>query len=285
MESSDSEFTKFTAPAFCRPIVRVCLATSKNLLLMLKDAKTRIFFPCTCDLVSQEMMQRHFFPILHHLSPVILATATVVAFALLRNSRFNCHFYTQPAQKSALKWWLWPFTTSCTKDYQGHSLVQTSFTELPNNAVSRDVKLVPPPGTESDVWPTMPSREQGGYQFYILHLREKVHWSPVAWIGHVRHGVLHPVRLVIQVSAGFGILHAIVSYLNRCTPQSISFKTTKMAQKVDQLLNIFNGFADVINTSHALCLSVCLSHTYTKQHTHTNTHTHTMNVQQHAQTQ
>ena len=95
MESSDSEFTKFTAPAFCRPIVRVCLATSKNLLLMLKDAKTRIFFPCTCDLVSQEMMQRHFFPILHHLSPVILAKAQVVAYVLFCNSRFSCHCYTQ----------------------------------------------------------------------------------------------------------------------------------------------------------------------------------------------
>ena len=28
---------------------------------------------------------------------------------------------------------LWPLATSCTKDYKGHSLVQTSFTELPNS--------------------------------------------------------------------------------------------------------------------------------------------------------
>ena len=208
-------------------------------------------------------MQRHFFPILHHLFPVILAMATVVAFALLCNSRFNCHFHTQPAQKSALKWWLWPFTTSCTKDYQGHSLVQTSFTELPNNAVLRDVKLVSP---QDWSWCLANNAKQRAEELSILHLREEVLWSPVVWIRHVRHGVLHPVRLVIEVSTGFGILHANVSYLNRCTPQSISFRTTKMAQKVDQLLNTFNGFADVINTSHAflsVTLSLSLSHTHT----------------------
>ena len=30
---------------------------------------------------------------------------------------------------------LWPLMTSCAKDYKGHSLVQTSFTELPNSLV------------------------------------------------------------------------------------------------------------------------------------------------------
>ena len=48
------------------------------------------------------------FSTLHPLSPVIFATATVVAFVLLRNSRFNFHCYTQreatPTQKSARKW-------------------------------------------------------------------------------------------------------------------------------------------------------------------------------------
>ena len=45
------------------------------------------------------------FPILHHLSTVILANATVVAFVQLRNCRFNFHRCTlreaTPAQKSA----------------------------------------------------------------------------------------------------------------------------------------------------------------------------------------
>ena len=49
-----------------------------------------------------------FFPTLHPLFPVIFATASVVAFVLLCNSRFNFHCYTQretmPAQKSAWKW-------------------------------------------------------------------------------------------------------------------------------------------------------------------------------------
>ena len=44
---------------------------------------------------------------LHPLSPVNFATATVVAFVLLRNSGFNFHCYTQreatPPQKSARK--------------------------------------------------------------------------------------------------------------------------------------------------------------------------------------
>ena len=56
------------------------------------DTKTPLFFsPCSIP-----------FP------PVIFATATVVAFVLLCNSRFNFHCYTQheatPIQKSARKW-------------------------------------------------------------------------------------------------------------------------------------------------------------------------------------
>ena len=46
--------------------------------------------------------------VFHPLSLVIFATTTVVAFVLLRNSRFNFHCYTQheanPTQKSARKW-------------------------------------------------------------------------------------------------------------------------------------------------------------------------------------
>ena len=48
-----------------------------------------------------------FFPTLHPLSKIIFATATVLAFVLLRYSRFNFHCYTQreatPTQKSARK--------------------------------------------------------------------------------------------------------------------------------------------------------------------------------------
>ena len=67
------------------------------------------FFPWTHHLlVSQKLMQRHFFSTLHPLSRVIFATATVVAFVLLHNSRFNFRCCPQrgatPTQKLAWKW-------------------------------------------------------------------------------------------------------------------------------------------------------------------------------------
>ena len=59
-------------------------------------------------LSAKKRCKNTFFPTLHPLSPVIFATATVVAFLLLHNSRFNFHCYTQretmPTQKSAWKW-------------------------------------------------------------------------------------------------------------------------------------------------------------------------------------
>ena len=91
-----------------RPVVIMCLAISNNLLLVLQDAPKRIFFLRTRDLlVSQKTTQRHFFPTLHPFSTVVFATATVLAFVLFRDSRFNFHCYTQreatPTQKSARK--------------------------------------------------------------------------------------------------------------------------------------------------------------------------------------
>ena len=65
-------------------------------------------FPRTCDLLVSKNWHRHFYSTLHPLSLVIFATATVLAFVLLRNSRFNFHCYTQheatPTQKLARKW-------------------------------------------------------------------------------------------------------------------------------------------------------------------------------------
>ena len=64
------------------------------------------FIPQNRDLlVSQKTTERHLFPTLHPISPVISATATVVAFVRLRNSRFSFNCYTQreatPTPKSA----------------------------------------------------------------------------------------------------------------------------------------------------------------------------------------
>ena len=92
---------------FWRPIVRMCLATNSNLLLLLCASK-HIFSTNSWSLVSQKMMQRHFFPTIRPLSPVFFAIGTMVAFLLLHNSRFKFHCYTQheatSTQKLAWKW-------------------------------------------------------------------------------------------------------------------------------------------------------------------------------------
>ena len=49
-----------------------------------------------------------------------------MAFLLLRNSTFNASSEIGPEVTLRL------LVTSCAKDYKGHSLVQTSFTEPPN---------------------------------------------------------------------------------------------------------------------------------------------------------
>ena len=87
----------------------MCLAISNNLLLVLKDAPKRFFFLFSTNSSCQPKNDAKTpFPTLHPLSPVIFATATVVAFVLLRSSRFDFHCYTQreatPTNKSARKW-------------------------------------------------------------------------------------------------------------------------------------------------------------------------------------
>ena len=118
----------------------MCLATSNNLLLVLQDVPKRIFFPMKSRSSGQQKKkkkktrktQRHFFPTLHPLYPAFFATATVVAFVLLRNSRFSFHCY---AQHEGPELTLRPLATSCAKDHKGHSLVQTNFTEPPNRSL------------------------------------------------------------------------------------------------------------------------------------------------------
>ena len=73
---------------------------------------------------KKKMTQRHFFPTLHPLSMVIFATATVLAFVLLRDSRFSFHCYIQreatPTQKSAWK------CTATSRDFL-HKRLQSAF--------------------------------------------------------------------------------------------------------------------------------------------------------------
>ena len=117
---SDSEFAKFTVPALnaiFMAVVRVCLATSRNLLFMFIGCPKHIFFLHTRDLlVGRRTMQRHLFSILHHLFPVILANTTVVPFVLLCNSRFNFHCDTHLLRNRPGIWQLLPLAWKITKD-------------------------------------------------------------------------------------------------------------------------------------------------------------------------
>ena len=86
----------------------MCLAICNNLLLVLQDAPKRFFSTNSRSSVQPKIDAKTiFFFTLHPLSTVIFATATVLAFVLLRDSRFSFHFYTQreatPTQKSARK--------------------------------------------------------------------------------------------------------------------------------------------------------------------------------------
>ena len=111
MEGGDSKFADFTLPTlktFWRPVVRMCLATSNNLLLVLQDAPKLIFSPTNSRSSCQPKNNaRTLFSTLQLLPLVIFANAAVVAFLLLRISSFNFHCYTQreatPTQKSARK--------------------------------------------------------------------------------------------------------------------------------------------------------------------------------------
>ena len=84
-------------------------------------------------------MQKHFLPILHHLSPVILGNATELAFVLLNSSRFSFHCYTQHeamlTQKLAQKWLLRPFATSCMKITKGICLCKPALLNCPMRLV------------------------------------------------------------------------------------------------------------------------------------------------------
>ena len=86
----------------------MCLAISNNLLLVLQDAPKLFFFFYEIAMFwSAKKRRKDFCSTLHPLSTVIFSTATILAFVLLRDSRFSCHCYAQreatPTQKSARK--------------------------------------------------------------------------------------------------------------------------------------------------------------------------------------
>ena len=151
MEGGDSEFANFTLPT----LKAFLEARTQNVSIIvcscyrMPHLKTHFFHEIatfwSAKTTLKRRRQKHFFPTPHPLSPVIFATATVVTFVLLRNSRFNFHCYPQrEATRTQIgpEVTLRPIATSCAKDYKGHSLVQASFTEPPSRY---SVPLPPPP--------------------------------------------------------------------------------------------------------------------------------------------
>ena len=137
MEAGDCEFAKFTLRAFKGNFEGTWLECVWQQAITCcscyKMPKTACFSMNLWFYGQPKNNAKTLFSTLHHFSLVIFATATVVAL------------YTQheptPTQKLAQKWQLQPFTTSCTKDYKGHSLVQTSFTELPKKKLKVKVYM------------------------------------------------------------------------------------------------------------------------------------------------
>ena len=127
----------------------------------------KTIFLHTIAIWSAKKQCRHFVSILHHPSPVFLANTTAIAFVLLCNSRFNFHCYTQheatPTQKLARQWQLQPSTTSSAKDYEGHSLVQSSFAQYSRNT------------------PGAPCKQK---QTYVILLWQNIHSSFFRTIQH-----------------------------------------------------------------------------------------------------
>ena len=108
MEGGDREFANYTLPSLKAFLEARIYIVSGNTCCSCFGMPQNTFFLRTHNLlISPKTMQRHFLFTLHPLSTVIFATATALAFVLLRDSRFNFHCYTQrettPTQKSARK--------------------------------------------------------------------------------------------------------------------------------------------------------------------------------------
>ena len=97
------------------------------------------FFPATNSRSSDQPQNdaKTLFSTLHPLSTVIFATATVLAFVLLRNFNFNFHCYTQreatPTQKSARK---------CSRDFFRERLQSALFYSSKPASLNRPIRIL-----------------------------------------------------------------------------------------------------------------------------------------------
>ena len=112
MEGSDSEFAHFTLPTLKTFLEAHSQKVSGNKQKLVAHAigcpKPHFFHELAIFRTAKKQCKEISPPTLALLPPVIFATAAVVAFVLLRNSRLNFPCYTQregkPTQKSAQKW-------------------------------------------------------------------------------------------------------------------------------------------------------------------------------------
>ena len=126
MEGGDSEFVNFTLPT----LKTFLEAHSQNV----SGKKQNTRFPQTCDLlVSQKMMQTLFSPPSIPLPRSFLQLQHwqhLHCFTILGSTSTVIHSVKQQISPEVM---LRSLATSCVKDYKGHSLLQTSFTEPPNS--------------------------------------------------------------------------------------------------------------------------------------------------------
>ena len=129
MEGGDREFANLTLPTLKAFLEARSHIVSENKQYLVARAlgcpKTRFFLRTRDLLVSQKTTQRHFFSTLNPLSTVTFATATVLAFVRLRNSRFNFHCYTQ---REAGLFRNWPRCDTATSHNLLRERLQTAFT-------------------------------------------------------------------------------------------------------------------------------------------------------------
>ena len=104
------------------------------------------FFPQTHNLLVRQKKTQTLFPTLHPLSLVIFDNYN--SCGIFTASQFYVQLpllytaWSNPYAEIGPEVTLQPLAISCVKDYKGHSLVQTSFTEPPNSKKHQKHNLI-----------------------------------------------------------------------------------------------------------------------------------------------
>ena len=138
MEGGDSEFANFTLPtlkAFLEDHSQNVWQQAITCYLCYRMPQNAFFSWNRDLLISQKMMQRHFF--FHPPSPFSSNFCNCNSGGICTTSQFYFQLlllytaWSSAYSEISLEVMLRPLVTSCAKDYKGHSLMQTSFIEPP----------------------------------------------------------------------------------------------------------------------------------------------------------